>query len=96
MIVCIDGIAVCVGRGNEGEVVDGHFCQGVQLLDGLIDALEVWRSLLNLAIDILLVGEFVLCAGGSREQTIDGLEDIKQCTADDRVGAVLCGLLVEG
>ena len=95
MIVCIDGIAVCVGRGNESEVVDGHSCQGVQLLDGLIDALEVWRSLLNLAIDILLVGEFVLCAGGSREQTIDGLEDVIQRTADNGVGAVLGRLKVE-
>ena len=95
MIACVDGVTICVNRGNEGEVVDSHTCQCVQLLDSLIYTVEVRCSLLNLTIDILLVGELVLAGRAGREQTIDGLEDVIQRTADNGVGAVLGRLKVE-
>ena len=80
VIACVDGVTICVNRGNEGEVVDSHTCQGVQLLDSLIYTVEVRCSLLNLTIDILLVGELVLAGRAGREQTIDSLEDVIQRT----------------
>ena len=95
-VVGEDGVAVGIGRCNEGIVVDGHTRHGLQLLDAGIDTHEVGSRTSHLIVHIRLVGQFVLSRCGGGEQAVDGLEDIKQRTTDNGVRRVLCGLLVEG
>ena len=96
MVACVDGVAVCVGRGDKGEVVDGHASQCLQLLNAGEYAVEVGSCTSHLAINILLVGELVLRRCSGREQAVNSLEDVEECTTDNRVGGILSGLLVEG